>query len=261
MGSTSAISTRREGNVIIAMLNRPNQLNAMNKELFDDLRSLLDVLETDKTARALILTGAGDKAFCVGADLKERQGMNPKDVLARLESVHKIFTRIEKLPLPVIAAINGTTLGGGLEIALTCDLRVASENATLGLPEVDLAIIPGTGGTQRLTRLIGMAKALEMVLLARRISAREALAFNLVNQVVAPGQSLSHALSWANRLCEAGPLALRAAKAAIRTGMDKSLDEALNVELEAYKICLASKDRMEGLKAFVEKRKPDYRGE
>lgn len=258
---STELNVRREGGIVIATLNRPDKLNALNKEVYEGLKTLVDVLDTDKTARVLILTATGDKAFCVGADLKERQGMNEKDVLVRLEWVKGILLRLERLPLPVIAAINGTALGGGCELALACDLRVAAENATLGLPEVDLAIIPGSGGTQRLTRVVGMGRALEMILLARRISAKEALEMNLVNAVVPAGQSLSAALTWANKMCEAGPIALRQAKSAVRLGGGRTIDEGLQIELDAYKACLYSKDRLEGLKAFNEKRKPAYKGE
>lgn len=148
-----------------------------------------------------------------------------------------------------------------MELALACDLRVAAENATVGLPEVDLAIIPGNGGTQRLTRIVGLAKATELILLARRMTAAEGFNYGIVNAVVPQGQSLAHALSWANKMVEAGPIAIRQAKAALRLGSDRILEEGLGLEIELYKACLYSKDRLEGLKAFTEKRKPVYRGE
>lgn len=253
--------TRREGGVVIATLNRPEKLNALGKGLYEDLKRLVDVLGTDKTVRALILTASGDKAFCVGADLKERQGMNEKDVLVRFDFVRNLFCRLEALPFPVICALNGMALGGGLELALACDFRVAADNATFALPEVDLAIIPGTGGTQRLTRLVGMGKALEMILLAKRINAQEALQLGILNAVTRPVLVMDHALEWATKLSESGPIAIRQAKLAIRQGFDKSLEEALVFETECYKACLYSKDRLEGLKAFSEKRKANYRGE
>ena len=259
--ASSEITTRRDGNTLIVSLNRPAQMNALDKDLFEQLKTLVDVLETDKTVRALVITGSGDKAFCVGADLRERQGMNEKDVVIRMEFVHKLYQRIERLPFPVIAAINGIALGGGLELALCCDLRVASENATLGFPEVDLGIIPGNGGTQRLTRLVGMGKAMELILTARKLSANEAHLVGLLNQVVPQGQSVVQAKSWAARLMEAGPIAIRQAKAAIRMGIDRTLEEGLQLEVELYKPCLYSKDRLEGMKAFTEKRKASYAGE
>jgi methylglutaconyl-CoA hydratase len=260
MASTELL-VRREGGVVIATLNRPEKLNALDRELFDDLKSLIDVLETDKTARILILTGSGEKAFCVGADLKERQGMGNKDILSRMEFARLLYQRIERLSTPVIAAINGTALGGGLELALAADLRVAAENATMGLPEVDLAIIPGNGGTQRLPRIVGTARALELVLLAKRITSTEALQMGLIHAVCAPGGAVSHAMNWASKMLESGPIALRQAKAAIREGRERIFDHGLQFEIECYKSCLYSKDRLEGLKAFAEKRKPSYLGE
>ncbi len=260
MASTS-LAVRRDGGIVIATINRPDKMNALNKDYFDELKRLVDVLETDKTARALIITGAGEKAFCVGADLKERQGMNEKDVLVRLDFVRNLGLRLERIPVPVIAAINGSALGGGLELALTCDLRVAAENATLGLPEVDLGIIPGNGGTQRLARVVGLPKALELVLLAKRLTAAEALHIGLVNVVVPTGQALNQAMTWATKISEAGPIAIRQAKSAVRLGYERILEEGLSLEIELYKACLYSKDRLEGLKAFSEKRKAVYRGE
>lgn len=257
--ASGELITSREGLTLIATLNRPEKLNALNKELYEELKHLVDVLQTDKAVRVVVITGIGDKAFSVGADLKERHGMNEKDIVQRLEFVHTLFSRIERLPQVVIAAINGTALGGGLEMALACDLRIASENATLGLPEVGLAIIPGTGGTQRLSRVIGLAKALEFILCAKRISAKEALSLGLVN-AVAPA-ALGEALTWALKISEAGPIALCQAKFAIRAGFDASLEEGLRMEKEAYKAVLHSKDRLEGLRAFSEKRKPVFRGE
>lgn len=261
MPSVSVLLVRRDGPVVTATLNRPDKLNALNKELFDEIKSLIDVLETDKTVRTLILTGAGDKSFCVGADLKERQGMNEKHILSRFDFVHTLYQRIEKLPFPVIAAIGGAALGGGLELALAADLRVATENAVLGLPEVDLAIIPGNGGTQRLARVVGMARAMEMVLLARRVGAEEALRLGLVHAVVPMGYGLSHAKIWAVKLQEAGPLALRQAKLAIRGGVELPLAKALSFEVDCYRPLIASKDRTEGMKSFLEKRKAHYTGE
>lgn len=255
------LNVKRESGLCVVTLNRPDKLNALNKEFFDDLKSLLDVLEVDKTVRVMILTASGDKAFCVGADLKERQTMNDKAVLQRFELVRALYLRLERLPFPLIAAINGHALGGGLELALTCDLRIAVETANLGLPEVDLAIIPGNGGTQRLARLVGMSRALELVLLAKRLTAKQALDYGVLNAVAPPGELMNTARAWAGKMLESGPLALRQAKAAIRLGIDRTLEHGLQVEIDAYRALLPTKDRQEGLKAFVEKRKPVYRGE
>lgn len=259
--ASGELLVKRDGGVVIATINRPEKLNALSKNVLEDLKSLVDVLDTDKTARVLVLTGTGDKAFCVGADLKERQGMNEKDVLVRLEWVKGIFLRLERLPIPVVAAINGTALGGGCELALACDLRVAAENAVIGLPEVDLAIIPGSGGTQRLARVVGMGRALEMILLAKRVPAVDAMQMGLINAVAKEGQVMTTAMAWANKMLEAGPIGLRQAKGAVRMGVGRTIDEGLQIEIDAYKSCLYSKDRLEGLKAFAEKRKPNYRGE
>jgi enoyl-CoA hydratase/carnithine racemase len=188
--------------------------------------------------------------------------MNEKDILLRLEMVRHLYLRLERLSIPVIAAINGIALGGGFELALVCDLRIAAETVTLGLPEVELAIIPGSGGTQRLPRIVGVTKAMELILLCKRISASEALNLGIVNAVTPVGQSLSHSITWANKMVEsAGPIAVRQAKASIRLGLEKNLEEGLQIETEAYKACLYSKDRLEGIKAFVEKRKPTFRGD
>ncbi|MBI4403102.1 MAG: enoyl-CoA hydratase/isomerase family protein [Deltaproteobacteria bacterium] len=257
----SELVVKHEGQIIIATIHRPEKLNALNKEVFDHLRRLLDVLETDKTARVLIFTGTGEKAFCIGGDLKERQSMNEKDILVRLESIRTLFRRIENLHVPVIAAINGIALGTGLELALTCDLRVASSNANLGFLEGELAIIPGSGGTQRLARLIGMAKALELILLAKRLTAQEALGYGVIHQMVEERHAMVQAMEWAKRFLELGPISLAQAKKALREGIGRSLEEGLNIEADAYKTCLYSTDRTEGNKAFIEKRKPQYKRE
>lgn len=249
---------KREAGVTIATLNRPEKMNALNKEVFEDLEKAIDVIETDASARVFIVTGAGEKAFCVGADLKERQGMNEKDVLVRFDWVRKLYERLDRLSIPTIAAINGTALGGGLELALCCDIRVASTNAVLGFPEVELAIIPGNGGTQRLPRLIGVSRALELILTAKRITAVQAEQLGIVNQVAS--DAMSAAKGMAARIVDMGPVAARQAKLAVKRGMDLSREEALKFEVECYKPCLYSKDRIEGLKAFGEKRRPVYSG-
>lgn len=257
----SSLQVKREGGVVTATLNRPEKLNALNRDIFDDLSSLLDVLEADKSARLLILTGSGEKAFCVSADLKERQGMGEKAILSRFTQVHRLYRRLENFHLPVIAAMNGIALGGGFELALACDLRVLSKTATVGFPEVDLAIIPGNGGTQRTSRLVGVAKALELILLAKRLTAEEAHEMGLVHELAASSyEVMDVAREWAEKMMKAGPIALRQAKRAIRLGSEQKLVDALETETEAYKACLFSEDRLEGLNAFREKRTPMYQG-
>jgi len=259
--ASNHVLLKREGPVIVVTLNRPDKMNALNKEMLEEFKKLLDVLETDRSARAIILTAAGEKAFCVGADLKERQGMNEKDVLVRLDMVRNLYLRWERLPIPSIAAINGMALGGGLELALVCDLRIASSTVTVGLPETELGIIPGNGGTQRLTRIVGLPRAMEMVLMAKKLSAEQASAWGILNQVVEPALLTKESMAWAKKIAESGPIAIRQAKRAIQQGVEKSWEEALQWEVECYKPCLYSKDRLEGLKAFSEKRKPIYQGE
>lgn len=257
----SSILVRRENSHIVAVLNRPEKLNALNREMFEELESLVDVLETDKTIRAVIFVGAGEKAFCVGADLKERQGMNERDILQRFAFVHKLYPRLEALRIPSIAALNGATLGGGLELALACDFRIAVDSAMLGLPETGLGIIPGNGGTQRLTRVVGLSRSMEMILLAKKITAREALSLGLVTQVVEPNQLMSQAKAIVQQLELHGPLAISAARKAIRRGIELPLAKALELEVECYRPLIQSKDRLEGMKAFTEKRKPVFTGE
>lgn len=261
MAIADGFLTRRENGILTATLNRPEKMNAINKDFLDGLKTLLDVLETDKQTRVVILTASGEKAFCVGADLKERQGMNEKDILGRMEFVRHLYPRMENSGVPFICAINGMALGGGLELALACDLRVASANATMGFPEVDLGIIPGNGGTQRLPRIIGLPKALEMILLAKRITANEAFEMGMIHAVVPEGQAVNHAMKWAEKILEAGPKGIKMAKLAVRGGLERSFEHGLQHEVECYKTVLYSKDRLEGLKAFQEKRKPVYTGD
>jgi enoyl-CoA hydratase/carnithine racemase len=259
--ASNNVLLKREGPIVVVTLNRPDKMNALNKEILEEFKKLVDVLETDRTARVIVLTAAGEKAFCVGADLKERQGMNEKDVLHRLEMVRNLYLRWERLNIPSVAAINGIALGGGLELALVCDLRMAAEHVVMGLPETELAIIPGNGGTQRLTRTVGLSRAMEMVLLGRRLTAHEALNWGLINRSVVSAQLMKEAMAWATKIAEAGPIAIQQAKKAIQRGKEKTWEEALQWEVECYKPCLYSKDRLEGLRAFSEKRKPAYQGE
>lgn len=257
--AASNVLVRREGGIHTLFLNRPDKLNALNKDLLEDLERQIDLVQSDSCARALIIAGSGEKAFSVGADLKERQGMNEKDVLVRFELVRQVFGRLDYLPVLTIAAINGIALGGGLELALCCDLRVAQATAVMGFPEVELAIIPGAGGTQRLSRLIGPMKAIECICLAKRLSAVEAHSLGIVSCVA--DDAVAQAKNLALRILEMGPIAVRQAKLAIKKGLEMPLPEALKFEIECYKPCLYSKDRVEGIKAFSERRKHEYRGE
>jgi enoyl-CoA hydratase/carnithine racemase len=256
-----AITLQREEQVGILTIERPEVHNCLNLETVQMLRQQVSQLSADRDVRVVIVTGAGDKAFCAGADLKERRTMSESQVRVFIRAIRDAFSELERLPQPVIAAINGAAFGGGTELALACDLRVMSETAQMGLTETSLGIIPGAGGTQRLPRLVGKGKAKELIFTARRITAREALAIGLVNRVVPAGQVLSAALALAKEIAMNAPIALEQAKYAIDYGMETDLATGLAIESSAYQVTIPTKDRLEGLAAFQEKRKPVYRGE
>jgi enoyl-CoA hydratase len=239
-------------------INRPDKRNALNQGTRDEIVQALDELQSS-AVRVLIITGAGDKAFIAGADIGEFEGrtaLTQRDVMKQ----RRIFDAVEEFPKPVIAMINGFCLGGGMELALACDLRVASETAKLGQPEINLGIIPGGGGTQRLTRLIGEGKAMELILTGDLIDAADAKALGLVNHVVAPGQLQDTVLSLANRIAEKSPVALRMAKEAVKSASRMNLREGLERETDLFCLTFTSEDKAEGVRAFFEKRKADYKG-
>jgi enoyl-CoA hydratase/carnithine racemase len=233
----------------------------MSRKLIEEIGRVGRELSNDGTVRAVVLTGAGNQAFCAGADLKERKGLSEDGVRALLALYRSELAWLESFPSPVVAAVNGVALGGGLEMALLCDLRVAAEHALLGLPETTLGIIPGAGGTQRLPRLVGEARAKELILLGKRITAAHALAIGLVNRVSRPGTNvLDDTLEWIRPIADGAPIAQRAALRAIDAAATLPLPEGLARELELYEDCLASEDRREALTAFSEKRKPSFKG-
>jgi enoyl-CoA hydratase/carnithine racemase len=246
--------------VRILTINRPKARNALNSALLQALEQAIADVRLAKEIRVLIITGSGNKAFCAGADLKERLTMSEADVRRFLASIRSLFVSIEELPLPVLAAINGVTLGGGMELTLACDLRIAAVNASMGLTETRLAIIPGAGGTQRLPRLVGIGLAKELIYTGRQVTSQEALANGLVNRVVQGDSLMDVCLEMANELCQAGPVALTQAKFAINKGMDVDLPTGLSIEARAYEAVIPTEDRLEGLEAFKEKRKPVYKG-
>lgn len=256
-----SVLLRKEGAVGVLTLNRPEVYNCLNLETLFTLRRLIAEIDADREIRAVIVTGAGEKAFCSGADLKERRTMTDLQVQLYIRTIRDTFSELERLPKPVIAAINGVALGGGTELALACDLRVMSESAQMGLTETSLGIIPGAGGTQRLPRLIGKGKAKELIFTARRVHAEEALAIGLVNRTTPPDQVMASALALAEEMAANAPLALAQAKFAIDYGMEADLATGLAVESSAYQVLIPTRDRLEGLEAFREKRKPVYRGE
>jgi enoyl-CoA hydratase/carnithine racemase len=242
-------------------LNRPEVMNSLNFDLLHALRKEIASIRFQPEVRVVIITGAGEKAFCSGADLKERRTLAPLQVKEYILTIRNLFSEIENLNKPVIAAVNGIALGGGTELALASDIRIVSETATMGLTETRLAIIPGAGGTQRLPRLVGKGKAKELIFTGKRIGAAEALAIGLANHVVKPEALLDEAGKMAAMICETGPIAIEQAKYAINYGMETDLNTGLAIESNAYWVCIPTKDRLEGLAAFQEKRKPVYKGE
>jgi len=235
-------------------------MNSFNFALLNSLKEQVDALKFNTNVRVVIITGAGRKAFCAGADLKERTTFDELQVKEFIFTIRNLFTSIEHLNKPVIAAINGVALGGGTELALACDIRIAAMNASMGLTETRLAIIPGAGGTQRLPRLIGRGKAKELIFTGRRVDAREALQIGLVNQIYDPESLLTECQKMAAMICETGPIAIEQAKYAINYGLETDLHTGLGIESNAYWVTIPTEDRLEGLAAFQEKRKPVYKG-
>ena len=242
-------------------LNRPAAKNALGHQLLGEFRAALAALRQNRSARVILVHSLVPGVFCAGADLKERATMSQPEVEAFVQSLRRAFTELEDLPQPTVAVIEGAALGGGLELALACDLRIVSSEAPLGLPETGLAIIPGAGGTQRLPRLIGKSKAKELIFTARRITGAEAGALGLADHAVPKGEAMPRAMALAREILPNGPIALRAAKEAINRGMDVNLASGLAIEGGCYGQVIPTLDRLEGLAAFREKRKPQYRGE
>lgn len=261
------LKERTADGVLILTLNRPQAMNCFNFELLESLASEINEANFDSSLRCLIITGAniGEDpkkfSFSTGADLKERRTLSPEKVRRFIFTIRNTFSDIEQVRVPVIAAINGFAFGGGLELALACDIRLASSEAQMGLTETSLAIIPGAGGTQRLPRIVGIAKAKELIFTARRITALQALEIGLVNKVLAPTELLDGALELAREIAKNGPIGVAQAKFALNYGMEASLGVALPLESKAYEVTIPTKDRLEALAAFAEKRKPIFSGE
>ncbi|MDP9912508.1 enoyl-CoA hydratase [Variovorax boronicumulans] len=250
-------------NVAIVTLNRPDRMNTLGGSMKPDLaRAFFEYARADDRVRTVLVTGSGDRAFCAGADIKERAGSQATGTayFVAQKATHDLFRNIEEFEKPVIAAINGVALGGGLEIALCCDIRIASETARFGLPEIKLGVIPAAGGTQRLPRLIGEARAKELILTADLVDAQTALRYGIVSRVLPQTDLMSEAFALAQRIAEHPPLAVRFAKRAINRGMQTDLDSGLEYERYAAAMIIDSEDRKEGMRAFVEKRKPVFTG-
>ncbi|QST01717.1 enoyl-CoA hydratase [Pontibacillus sp. ALD_SL1] len=241
-------------------LSRPEAANAFSHALMDDLNVCLEEVEASTDVRCLIIRGAGEKAFCAGADLKERQGMNDQQVIETVYRIGQCIRRVESLEIPTIASINGVAFGGGLELALACDLRIARDDTKMGLTETSLGIIPGAGGTQRLPCLVGIGKAKEMIYSAMRISSEESANIGLVERVVPASELLEETRGLARVIAKNAPIALKQAKRAINLGINTDKDTGLCIESLCYQQTISTEDRLEGLNAFKEKRAPQYKG-
>lgn len=241
-------------------LHRPSVMNAFNYDMLTELEQITESIRINPDIRVVVFTGAGDRAFSVGADLKERKTLTDGQVKRNIYKIGEVFTAIAELPQPTIAMINGFAFGGGMELALACDFRIAADTALMGLTETGLGIIPGAGGTQRLPRLIGEAKALELILTAKRMTATEADAYGVVTKVVATENLVRETLHFADTILANGPIALQQAKFAITHGMNVDLQTGLAIEQKAYEITIPTEDRLEALAAFTEKRKPVFKG-
>lgn len=249
-----------ENHVAEIILNRPQAANAMSKALLDELNVAVEAINANESVYCAVIYGAGEKAFCAGADLKERKGMSDAKVVDAVTYIGQTITNIENLRIPVIAAINGAAYGGGLELALACDIRLASKASKMGLTETSLAIIPGAGGTQRLPRLVGIGTAKQLIFTAQPVTAKTALDIGLVQEVYENDELLTRAMEMAAVIASNGPLALIQAKNAINRGMQADLAHGLKIEHESYQKTIPTSDRLEGLAAFQEKRKPVYKG-
>ncbi|WP_147635399.1 enoyl-CoA hydratase-related protein [Risungbinella massiliensis] len=256
------ICLEKRGYLAILRLNRPEHLHALHYDMLLQLETKLEEIAQDIQETRVVMIASSGRAFCVGADLKERRTLNEQQVRRNVRKIRDVFTTVERLPQPTIAAINGFAFGGGLELALACDFRLAVAEAQLGLTEVSLGIIPGAGGTQRLTRLIGPTKAKELILTARKISAEEAMQLGIVSYVTKSVEELEEAsVSLAEEILQNAPLAVYQAKYAIDKGHGVEIQTGLDIESKAYEVIIPTKDRIEALEAFREKRKPLFRGE
>ncbi len=247
-----------EKNIATLTFNRPDVLNALNSETVSETLAAVQELENKSGIRVIILTGAG-RAFIAGADISEMIRKTPEDAQRYSELGHDLMNTIQFMEKPVIAAVNGYALGGGTEVALACDIRLASDKAKFGLPETSLAVIPGWGATQRAARLIGPAMAKELIFTGDIISADRALGIGLVNQIVPPENLMAAAMDMAGKICRNGQIAISQAKKIINEGIDKSFKDGCRMETDAFVTCFQTEDQKEGMKAFLEKRKPDFK--
>lgn len=251
----------KEETIGIITFNRPKAMNAINPEVLREVHLALDQVAADPDIRVLVLTGGGDKAFVAGADIAHMADLAPLQGRAFSRAGQDLLFRLESLPIPVIACVNGFALGGGAEIAMACDFIYASEKAKFGQPEINLGIVPGFGGTQRLSRLVGKAMAKELCMTGALIGAEEARQIGMVNKVFPPERLWEETMKTARLMASKGRVSLRAAKEAIEKGVDLPLSTGCHIEADAFALCMASPDGSEGMKAFLEKRKPVFKGE
>lgn len=254
------ITLEVEDQIATITFNRPTVLNALNKELIDDLWHAFETIPDNEEIRVLILTGAGEKAFMAGADITELAKMSPLQSKVLTQRVHALFLKLEAMPQPVIAAVNGFALGAGCEAALACDFIYASETAKFGMPEINLGLIPGYGGTQRLPRLIGKNFAKEMIFTGKMIGATEAEKIGIANRVIPPEALLEEVRKTAAAIAAKGSVALRAAKQSVDLGANADLRTGIGIEINNFAIAMASPDAKEGTTAFLEKRKAEFKG-
>jgi enoyl-CoA hydratase len=259
MSEENVVRYETRGRVAIVTINRPEKRNALDGQVRCAFLGAIDRARRDENVRSVIVTGAGEKAFIAGADIGEFEGRSPVDQW-RVMKAPTIFDAVERLPKPVIAAINGYCLGGGMELALACDIRIASSSAKLGQPEVNLGIIPGGGGTQRLPRIVGLGAALRLILSGEIIAADEALRLRLVEEIVEPAKLLDRAVELAELMASKSPVALAAAKEATRAALSLPLDDGLKLETALFQLCFSSADKAEGVRAFMEKRAAEFTG-
>jgi enoyl-CoA hydratase len=254
------VIVEKENNIAVLSINRPKALNALNYDTLTDIKTAVKALSEDDEVSVVIITGSGERAFVAGADIKEMRDMTPLEARRFMLYGQSVFNVISNLPKPTIAAVNGFALGGGTELALSCDMILASEKAKFGLPEVTLGIHPGFGGTQRLPRLIGAARAKELIFTGKMIDASEAERIGLVNKVVSPDKLHEEAKALAADILKNGQVAIKLVKSAINAGLDTTLEKGLAYEAETQGLAFSTEDKNEGLAAFMEKRKPNFKG-
>jgi len=249
----------KEDGIGLVTINRPETLNALNSEVYTELYDVFQKIEEDSDVRVVILTGSGERAFVAGADIAEMQPQNSIEINGFINIIREASDYISNLSKPVIAALNGFTLGGGCELAMCCDLRIASEKAKLGQPEINLGVIPGAGGTQRLPRLIGMSRAKELIFTGDIIDAKTAFMMGLVDKIVPPDMLMAETKELAKKIMSKSGVTLALAKKAMNSGANTDLSSALDIEAQCFARCFATEDQKEGMKAFLEKRKPEFK--